>query len=146
MYDYPWLGQGRHKHKEIIMNLHKELTDLECRLDNHFLALEELHDKAPIEQLHPKYLLKFREAQELMPDYIDEHEEHRMNGREALSNVVALLAEAMDEDAENSGDRYDDRDRDSLNVAGKIVFRIEKDECYLVDKDIKKGDNGEHHK
>ena len=120
------------------MNLHKELTDLECRIDNHFLVLEGLHNKAEGADNHPEYLIMFRDAQEDMQEYIDNLEEHRMNGREALSNVVSLLAQAIDDDDENGGDRYDDRDRASLNVAGKIVFRIESDEDYPVDKDTKK--------
>ena len=56
--------------------------------------------------------------------------EQRMNGRQALSNVVALLAEAMDADAENGGELYTDEDKACLEVAGNIVWRIEADEDY----------------
>ena len=70
------------------MNLHKELTDLECRIDNHFLVLEELHNKAEGEDNHSEYLIMFRDAQELMQDYIDNLEELRMNKRKESNETT----------------------------------------------------------
>ena len=51
-----------------------------------------------------------------------------VNGRWAVSHVVALLADAMDENP----DGYDIVDRDALDAAGQVVFRIEGDETYHV--------------
>ena len=70
------------------MNLHKELTDLECRIDNHFLVLEELDNKAEGADNHPEYLIMFRDAQELMQDYIDNLEELRMNKRKESNETT----------------------------------------------------------
>jgi hypothetical protein len=65
-----------------------------------------------------------------------------MNGREALSRVLAIASEALDE-AESSaigeypyeGDKEGDReqykyDSECLSAAGNIVWRIESDEEY----------------
>ena len=50
----------------------------------------------------------------------------RVNGRWALSRVVSLLADAMEENP----DGYDNDDHAALAVSGQIVFRIEDDETY----------------
>jgi hypothetical protein len=51
-----------------------------------------------------------------------------VNGRWAVSHVVTLMADAMDENP----DGYDNDDRAALDAAGQVVFRIEGDETYHV--------------
>ena len=50
----------------------------------------------------------------------------KVNGKWALSRVVALLADAMEENPDN----YNDDDYAALDVSGQVVFRIEDDEEY----------------
>mgnify|MGYP003150137482 CR=1 FL=1 len=51
-----------------------------------------------------------------------------VNGRWAVSHIVTLMADAMDENP----DGYDNDDRAALDAAGQVVFRIEGDETYHV--------------